>query len=555
MSDLSLRAGIIIPLLLATLLAFHAHTIAQPSQAVRFAVIGDYGWTGQAEADVATLVNGWNPQFVVTTGDNNYEDGSASTIDVNIGQYYHQYISPYTGAYGAGDTVNRFFPSLGNHDWRTPGAQPYLNYFSLPGNERYYDVVAGSVQFFFLDSDTLEPDGTSSSSIQAQWLQARLSTSTARWKIVIFHHPPYTSGTTHGPTARMQWPFRQWGVTAVLCGHEHIYERIVIDNVLYIVNGLGGRSLYPVGPPIAGSEFRYNSNYGAQLVTASDDSIAFAIYNRAGALIDNYVIRGGTSFNVNNGWNLVSVPLTVSDPTKTVLYPNAMSPAFAYNGAYTLEDTLVNGKGYWLRFTGAQTIPMNGVPVLLDSIDVNEGWNMIGSIGSPLAVESIGSVPGGIVTSRFFGYEDGYLHADSLNPANGYWVKVNQSGKLILGSPPGTLSESNRIRIVSTQEMPPDPPEREQVNGAIPARYSLGQNYPNPFNPGTTLTFSIPRASRTLLKLYDLLGREIMTLMDENIGAGSYTVRLDGSQLPGGVYFYRIQAGEFVETKKALLVK
>src|SRR5262245_221000 len=89
---------------------------------IRFAVIGDYGYAGQPELDVANLVKSWNPDLVITLGDNNYELGAASTIDQNIGQYYHQFISPYTGGYGLGDSVNRFFPCLGNHDWYTAGA-------------------------------------------------------------------------------------------------------------------------------------------------------------------------------------------------------------------------------------------------------------------------------------------------------------------------------------------------------------------------------------------------------------------------------------------------
>src|SRR3954470_12598916 len=115
----------------------------------RFAVIGDYGssYPFTPEADVAALVHSWNPDFIATLGDNNYPTGSAATIDANIGQYYQDYIYPYTGGYGGGSPTgaNRFFPSLGNHDWgdtspNPAGDQPYLDYFTLPGNERYYSV-------------------------------------------------------------------------------------------------------------------------------------------------------------------------------------------------------------------------------------------------------------------------------------------------------------------------------------------------------------------------------------------------------------------------------
>ena len=99
---------------------------------VRFAVIGDYGLDGTAEADVAALVHGWQPDIILTVGDDNYPSGAAGTIDANIGKYYHDYIQPYTGTYGPGADVNRFFPSLGNHDWYTQGAQPYLTTSACP---------------------------------------------------------------------------------------------------------------------------------------------------------------------------------------------------------------------------------------------------------------------------------------------------------------------------------------------------------------------------------------------------------------------------------------
>jgi hypothetical protein len=214
----------------------HAHG---QNGTVRFGVIGDFGSAGTAARDVANLVKSWKPDFIITVGDNNYPDGAASTIDPNIGQYYHEFIYPYKGRYGAGATVNRFFPSLGNHDWHARGAQPYLDYFTLPGNERYYDFVWGPVHLFAIDSDEDEPDGITRSSRQAAWLQNKLAASTARWKLVYFHHPPYSSGE-HGNTREMQWPFQQWGASAVLTGHDHLYERLLVGGFTYFVAGAGG---------------------------------------------------------------------------------------------------------------------------------------------------------------------------------------------------------------------------------------------------------------------------------------------------------------------------
>jgi hypothetical protein len=265
---------------------------APPETPLRFAVIGDYGWSGQAEADVAALVKGWAPEFIATTGDNNYEIGAATTIELNIGQYYHDYIAPYTGGYGAGADTNRFFPTLGNHDWASPtGAQPYLDYFTLPGNERFYEIAWGPVHLFMVDSDPHEPDGNTSASAQAQWLQARLAAASAPWKLVLMHHPPYSSGAGHGSQAVAQWPYAQWGASAVIAGHDHTYERIIRSGFPYFVNGLGGRSRYNfAAPAVEGSIVRYNADYGAMLIEASASSITFKFITRAGEVVDTYTI-------------------------------------------------------------------------------------------------------------------------------------------------------------------------------------------------------------------------------------------------------------------------
>jgi tartrate-resistant acid phosphatase type 5 len=269
--------------------------LALPARAQRFAAIGDYGFAGGPVRDVAQLVHSWNPEFVITLGDNNYDYGEASTIDANIGQYYHDFIAPYRGQYGPGAPDNRFFPSLGNHDMATGGGRPYLDYFDLPGNERYYDFVRGQVHFFVLNSDPSEPDGTSATSRQAQWLRAQLAASTAPWKLVYFHHPPYSSGE-HGSTLTLRWPFREWGASLVLAGHDHHYERLVVDNLLYCVNGLGGRSQYGLTKAaLPGSLVRYNADYGAQLLEASADSLRLQFFTRAGQLIDRFTLRKGLS--------------------------------------------------------------------------------------------------------------------------------------------------------------------------------------------------------------------------------------------------------------------
>jgi probable HAF family extracellular repeat protein len=88
-----------------------------------------------------------------------------------------------------------------------------------------------------------------------------------------------------------------------------------------------------------------------------------------------------------------------------------------------------------------------------------------------------------------------------------------------------------------------------------PNEYNLAQNYPNPFNPTTTIRYSIPQSSNVILKVYDVLGNEVATLVNEEKDRGVYTVNFDASQLASGIYFYRLQASSFVETKKMIILK
>ena len=89
----------------------------------------------------------------------------------------------------------------------------------------------------------------------------------------------------------------------------------------------------------------------------------------------------------------------------------------------------------------------------------------------------------------------------------------------------------------------------------LPKEFSIEQNYPNPFNPATTINYSIPSTQYTVLKIYDIAGKEVMTLVNETKPAGRYTVKFDGSNLGSGVYFYKITAGNFSAVKRMLLIK
>lgn len=432
-----------------------AQTTPTGPGAVRFAVLGDFGQTFPDQIfpidHVGAMIRSWNPDFVVSVGDNNYQLGQAATADVNIGKNFTGFIYPKTTQipveypYPPGAPLyNRFIPCLGNHDYGdventhipTPEnvaqSQPYLDYFrralreglaaaphttvtfadnavgqtyrhnilsgrvedyapfSEAQNLRFYDVRLGtasgpsSVHLFIFDSNPTTPygqyaqnrpvpnrDGSDSPfteiAVQGAWLQQRLAASTARWKIVIFHDPPYNSAAGAENAvyqyAYMRWPFQAWGATAVISGHVHNYERLEMPDadsngqpvsggptIPYFVNGAGGfipEQGFDPSFVISGSKVRV-SEYGAQLVTADENSINFLFFDLDGVLRDVRTIYadpqsgapqvefGGREFPVDAGAGTVQIPVTrlgdVSQP---------LSVNFA-----TVDGTAVAGINY-----------------------------------------------------------------------------------------------------------------------------------------------------------------------------------------------------------------
>lgn len=144
------------------------------------------------------------------------------------------------------------------------------------------------------------------------------------------------------------------------------------------------------------------------------------------------------------------------------------------------------------------------------------------------------------------------------------WLAVGGTLSTIGNYITATNIESfSKWSLFSTTNPPTEVEEGESKVKALPKVYALCQNYPNPFNPATTISFDLPKQSQVLLKIYDIIGREVAILEDEIISVGSHTKIWNASMLPSGVYFYRIDAhqvegGEnkvFTSTKKLLLVK
>ena len=190
-----------------------------------------------------------------------------------------------------------------------------------------------------------------------------------------------------------------------------------------------------------------------------------------------------------------------------------------------------------------------------DTFSVSAGWNLVGSVGNRIPVSGIASAPGGMIASQFFGFDQFYAGADTLVPGKAYWVKVNQAGQLILSS--ATMLPSNCLTIVPTEELPPAPPiaKGQGALSQIPEAFGLLQNYPNPFNPSTVIRYELPVDSYVTLKVYDVLGRLVETIVDGSQEAGYRTATWKASSSPSGIYFYTLKAGTFTETKKLLLLR
>jgi hypothetical protein len=172
-------------------------------------------------------------------------------------------------------------------------------------------------------------------------------------------------------------------------------------------------------------------------------------------------------YALTGGWNLVSVPLGMIDYRKTTLFPIAISSAFAYVPpiGYTTRDTLANTTGYWLKFSAPDSVVESGLILASDTIGVSPGWNLIGSVSSPVHIGSILESPSGIIQSSYFGYDGGYSVADTLQPAKGYWVKSGAAGYLVLTSgvlsTPTGLGEKQAARSSQRQPTEPAPVDRK----------------------------------------------------------------------------------------------
>ncbi|MBK7632778.1 MAG: T9SS type A sorting domain-containing protein [Ignavibacteriales bacterium] len=196
------------------------------------------------------------------------------------------------------------------------------------------------------------------------------------------------------------------------------------------------------------------------------------------------------------------------------------------------------GSSYIFRSTN-NGATWDSVYSCIDSSHINRIYDIVTDNNDQLF--AIGSL--GIVSSTDNG-NSWVTHNAGLTTNDVSAIEKNSEGEIFVGTPDGVYIcvKKTPTGVINDKEI-------------LPKNFILSQNYPNPFNPVTTIKYQIPHRSNVSLKIYDLLGNEVADLVNEEQEVGFYNIDFDASKFSSGVYFYRIQAGDFVQTKKMILLK
>ncbi len=281
--------------------------------------------------------------------------------------------------------------------------------------------------------------------------------------------------------------------------------------------------------------------------------------------------------SLSEGWNMIGVYNETVSVSNIITEPAGIlsSSFYEFTSGYEVADNLVPGKGYWIKSSQAGNIlmvvePKHGRPVNM----VNSEWGKITvtdaegnskvlyvSDESANGFELPPVPPAGAFDVRFStgsyveSLSSGLL--DIMLNSVAYPVKISVDGTDIMIKDKvngqlvnNNLSSGDEIIITNSNVN-----VIEVSSLVIPEEYTLEQNYPNPFNPTTNIKFSVPTDSKIVLAVYNVLGEKVMELIDSKFEAGVHNVTFDASHLSSGMYLYRLEAGDFVEVKKMMLMK
>jgi 3',5'-cyclic AMP phosphodiesterase CpdA len=248
-----------------------------PRPFLRFSGFGDSGSGKSQQYEVAREVEEENVDFILHLGDVVYSHGEDK-------EYLPRMYLPYKNLLARVP----FFPAIGNHDIHTANGQPWLANFALPGKERFYSFSYGNA--FFVALDSYEIDSRS-----ADWLDHRLARTDKQWKFVFFHEPPFSNriGRSGNTDARSLWVplFEKHKVDIVFSGHDHMYTRFEPKNgVVYIVEGIGGRTLRQQDLQAKGVLFTDHSKFGFGLVDITGSKLVFRHLTSEGTVLDTLTL-------------------------------------------------------------------------------------------------------------------------------------------------------------------------------------------------------------------------------------------------------------------------
>lgn len=253
------------------------------------------------------------------------------------------------------------------------------------------------------------------------------------------------------------------------------------------------------------------------------------------------------SYALTSDRKIIIVPFEIWDVGVSTLNDKADD----YKLIPTVAESYANSSVYWASMIDSETSLKTSLRTR--ALKIN---NRVSATGDYDAFKNACVQSGGVGNIFNMNYDNGVIKQNSNEIPNFVFVDADNNGT---PPPAGTV-----VRIITKKGLSVNDLFEFNKNSFtdlkkenIPSVFSLSNNYPNPFNPETTISYSIPQSSHVTLKVYDVLGREIVTLVDEVKEAGTYNSQfsIGNYQLSSGVYFYRIQANEFSETKKMLLIK
>src|ERR1051325_10402444 len=294
---------------------------------------------------------------------------------------------------------------------------------------------------------------------------------------------------------------------------------------------------------------------------------------------------------VSRGWNIVgSVSGAIPAASVLPVGTSIVSHFYGFDAGYSVADTIVPGRGYWVKVSGAGELVMNANQIVQKRTALKAplpqiNWISIADSSGRATKLYFGRAndeltqyagydlppvpPGGVFDVRFASGRmveriDGsakrqfqILVSSPVGPLTARWnvsydpgfvSSLRVGGRTVSMRGTGSVDFTDADSPIALETGPGDV-ER------LPAQFSLEQNFPNPFNPSTEIRYSLPVQSRVHLNVYNGLGQRVATLVDEDQEAGIRTVRFNGNDLPSGVYFVKIQAGAFSDVRKMVLMK